>query len=391
MKYLIFVLFVTFSLSGNCQKYGNIAKTPPMGWNSWNYFECDNVNEDVIKEMADAMVSTGMKDIGYEYINVDDCWQIGRDSLGNIIVDSLKFPNGMKHLADYIHSKGLKFGIYSDAGTHTCAGRPGSKGFEKIDAQTYAEWGVDYLKYDWCNTEGQEPIESYTLMRDALYEAGRPIVFSICDWGISETWKWAGDVGHLWRTTYDITDRWDGTRWGNQLGIVNIIEKQNGLEEYAKPGKWNDPDMLEVGNPGLTTNESRVHFTMWCMLAAPLITGNDLRNMPNEISEILMNSELIAINQDILGKQGFKVYDEGNFEIWQKPLINGDIAICFLNLENKEKQFQVNWKEINIKGFKGQYAIKNLWENKMKKSTNEELSISIPPRDVWIVRLINQN
>jgi len=390
MKYLILVITLIAALSTHAQKSKNLALTPPMGWNSWNHFECDNVNEEVIKEMADAMVSSGMKDAGYEYINIDDCWQVGRDSSGLIIVDSLKFPSGIKHLADYIHAKGLKFGIYSDAGTHTCAGRPGSKGFELIDAQTYAKWGVDYLKYDWCNTKGQDPIKSYTLMRDALYESGRQIVFSICDWGISETWKWAGDVGHLWRTTYDITDRWDGTRWGNQLGIVNILEKQVGLEAYAGPGRWNDPDMLEVGNDGLTINESKVHFSMWCMLAAPLITGNDLRNMPLEIKNILINPALIAIDQDELGKQGFKIYDEGNFEIWQKPLSGGDIAICFLNLENEEKSYNINWEQIKIKGFSGQYDIKNLWENKMVGTTNEELSIMIPSRDLWMVRLISE-
>jgi alpha-galactosidase len=264
----------------------------------------------------------------------------------------------MKHLSDYIHSKGLKFGIYSDAGTHTCGGRPGSKGFEKLDAKTYENWGVDFLKYDWCNTEGQDPVESYTLMRDAIYETGRPIVFSICDWGISETWKWAGDVGHLWRTTYDITDRWDGTRWGNQLGWTNILEKQVGLEKYAGPGRWNDPDMLEVGNDGLTINESRAHFSMWCILAAPLITGNDLRNMSDEVRKILTNRELIAINQDELGKQGFKIYDEGNFEIWEKPLSGGDIAICFLNLENKKKTFSIIWDKIKIKNFSSIYEVK---------------------------------
>ena len=259
------------------QKFENLALTPPMGWNSWNYFKCDRVNEAVIRDMADAMVSSGMKDAGYEYIVIDDCWQVGRDDEGVIVVDSEKFPSGIAALADYVHSRGLKFGIYSDAGTHTCEGRPGSKGHEEQDAATYAAWGVDYLKYDWCNTEGQDEIESYTKMRDALYKAGRPIVFSICEWGYSKPWEWAGDVGHLWRTTQDITDRWDGSRWGNQLGWTFILEQQVGLEKYAGPGHWNDPDMLEVGNDGLTINEARAHFTMWCVLAAPLITGNDLK------------------------------------------------------------------------------------------------------------------
>lgn len=391
MKHIILAIILLASFSVEGQKNDDLALTPPMGWNSWNHFACDNVNEDVIKEMADAMVSSGMRDAGYEYINVDDCWQVARDESGQIVVDSLKFPSGIKHLADYVHSKGLKFGIYSDAGTHTCGGRPGSKGYEMIDAQTYANWGVDYLKYDWCNTEGQDPIKSYTLMRDALYASGRPIVFSICDWGISDTWEWAGEVGHLWRTTYDITDRWDGTRWGNHLGVVNILEKQVGLEKYAGPGRWNDPDMLEVGNDGLTINESKVHFTLWCMLAAPLITGNNLRDMPDEIKEILIHPGLIDINQDELGKQGFKIYDEGNFEIWQKPLAGGDMAICFLNLEDEEKQYDVNWEQIKIRDFSGPYEIQNIWDSQMLGSTKKELSITIRSRDTWIVRLINPN
>lgn len=386
MKYL-FLLLSILALQVSAQKFQDLAQTPPMGWNSWNYFECENVNEQVIREMADAMAENGMKEVGYEYIIIDDCWQVGRDEKGVIIVDAEKFPSGIKSLADYVHSKGLKFGIYSDAGTHTCGGRPGSKSFEKTDAQTYANWGVDYLKYDWCNTEGQDPIESYTLMRDALFEAGRPIVFSICDWGYSSPWEWAGEVGHLWRTTLDISDRWDGDRWGNQLGWTVILEKQNGLEKYAGPSHWNDPDMLEVGNPGLTTNEARAHFSMWCMLAAPLICGNDLKNMPLEIKEILTQKEMIAINQDILGKQGFKIYDEGNFEIWQKPLSNGDIALCFLNLEIEDLQFELDWKDIQIKDFEGIFQVQNIWEQKIEGKTHEIFKIQIPARDVLVYRL----
>lgn len=390
MKNLIF-LFCILSISASAQKFKDLAQTPPMGWNSWNYFECDRVNEQVIMDMADAMVETGMKEVGYEYIVIDDCWQVDRDEQGKIMVDSIKFPSGIKYLADYIHAKGLKFGIYSDAGTHTCGGRPGSKSYENIDAQTYADWGVDYLKYDWCNTEGLDPIESYTLMRDALYEAGRPMVFSICDWGYSMPWEWGAEVGHLWRTTLDITDRWDGNRWGNQLGWVEILEKQNGLEKYAGPGAWNDPDMLEVGNPGLSINEARAHFTMWCMLAAPLICGNDLQNMSPEIKQILCNKQLIAINQDVLGKQGFKIYDEGNFEIWQKPLSNGNIAICFLNLEIKEKNYPFNWNKIPIKDFKGFYHTLNLWDLEDQSNTNSTLELTIPARDVLVFQLTKQN
>ncbi len=386
MKNLL-LLFLLLSLSGKAQKFPDLALTPPMGWNSWNYFQCDGINERVIKETADAMVASGMKEAGYEYIVIDDCWQVGRDTSGEIIVDSLKFPHGMKYLADYIHGKGLKFGIYSDAGTYTCGGRPGSKGYEYKDAETYARWGVDYLKYDWCNTEGQDPVQSYTLMRDALYAAGRPVVFSICDWGYSQPWKWADTVGHLWRTTLDIADRWDGSRWGNQLGWTVILEKQVGLEKYAGPGQWNDPDMLEVGNPGLTLNEARAHFTMWCMLAAPLITGNDLRNMSDEIKEILTNRNLIAVDQDSLGRQGFKVWDDGNFEIWQKPLAGGDIAVCLLNLEIRDKEFTVEWDNMRLKGLEGKYRVKNLWKDTTQGNTGEIFTVTVPARNVIVYQL----
>lgn len=388
MKYkLVCILFFIFANS-QAQKFENIALTPPMGWNSWNTFKCDDVNENVIKETADAMVSRGLKSAGYEYIVIDDCWQIGRDENGYIIVDKKKFPSGIKALADYIHSKGLKFGIYSDAGTHTCGGRPGSKDYELKDAEKYAEWDVDYLKYDWCNTEGQDVIESYTLMRDALYKNKRPVLFSICEWGINKPWEWAKDVGHMWRTTYDINfdGRFDGDRWGNQIGWSNIIDKQVGLEKYAGPGQWNDPDMLAVGI-GMPINESRAHFTMWCMLAAPLMTGNDIRNMDDETKQILTNKNLIAIDQDKLGKQGFKIFDDGHFEIWQKPLSNGEIAICLFNRDTKTKNYKLNWEEIKIKEFEGKYDVTNVWQNNVMGNTGSKISLSIPSRDVILFKL----
>ncbi len=386
MKFLtISLLLLSTVIYG--QKFQELAQTPPMGWNSWNYFECDEINEKIIMEIADAMENNGMKEAGYEYIVIDDCWQVGRDINGEIIIDSVKFPSGMKYLADYIHNKGLKFGLYSDAGTHTCAGRPGSKGFEIIDANTYAYWGVDYLKYDWCNTKGQVPKVSYTLMSSCLKEAGRPIVFSICDWGYSKPWEWAKDVGHLWRTTLDITDRWDGNKWGNQLGWTEILEKQVGLEKYAGPGHWNDPDMLEVGNPGLNTNEARAHFSMWCMLAAPLIAGNDLRNMNDDTREILMNKNLISVNQDPLGMQGFKIMDYGNFEIWQKSLADGNIAICLLNLENEDHTFDIKWEKLKIKNFSGDYKIIDLWKNESIGITDKDIALKVPSRDVICLKL----
>ncbi|HQG67930.1 MAG TPA: glycoside hydrolase family 27 protein, partial [Paludibacteraceae bacterium] len=231
MKKLFLLIFTTFiCLNGIAQKFDGLANTPPMGWNSWNKFNCD-VNEELIMKMADAMISSGMKDAGYEYIVVDDCWQVSRDENGNIQHDTQRFPHGIKYLADYIHSKGLKFGIYSDAGIKTCQGRPGSRGYEFQDAKTYASWGVDYLKYDWCNTGTQDAKASYSIMRDALYAAGRPIVFSICEWGKSRPWEWAQEVGHLWRTTGDIVDRWDA--------MIDIVDKQRDLGPYSGPNHWN--------------------------------------------------------------------------------------------------------------------------------------------------------
>lgn len=386
---MLLMLILMTSHGMLAQKFENLAMQPPMGWNSWNSFECEGLNEQVIKEVADAMEHNGMKAVGYEYIVIDDCWQIGRDTAGRIQIDKEKFPSGIKSLVDYVHSKGLKFGIYSDAGVSTCAGRPGSKGYELIDAKTYAEWGVDFLKYDWCNTEGQEAIASYTIMRDALYQAGNPIVFSLCEWGTSKPWEWAKEVGHLWRTTLDIDlgARFDGDIWGNQLGWTDILDKQVGLEKYAGPGHWNDPDMLTVGNHQMPENEARAHFTMWCMLAAPLIAGNDIRTMTKETQAILTHQKMIAVNQDVLGKQGFKIVDKGHFEVWQKPLSGNEIAICFLNRDTKDLEMNVDWESLPIKGFNGSYKLHNLWvDNKEGKST-EKLRIYIPARDVVVFKL----
>ncbi|MFW9597923.1 MAG: glycoside hydrolase family 27 protein, partial [Paludibacter sp.] len=300
---LAFILVLSGTLTA--QKFEGLAKTPPMGWNSWNKFAC-NVSEKLIKETADAMVATGMQNAGYEYIVIDDCWQIGRDSLGFIVADPERFPSGIKALADYIHSKGLKFGIYSCAGDKTCGGRPGSRGYEYQDALMYAKWGVDYLKYDWCFTENLNGKGAYITMSKALKQAGRPIVFSLCEWGDNKPWLWAKEVGHLWRTTGDIYNCYDciedhGT-W-KSFGVMQILDKQDGLRQYAGPGHWNDPDMMQVGN-GMSFNQERAHFTMWAMLAAPLISGNDLRSMSQQTLSVLTNREVIAINQDTLGIQG---------------------------------------------------------------------------------------
>jgi alpha-galactosidase len=382
------------------QKFEQLAKTPPMGWNSWNKFGCD-VNEKMIREIADAMVSSGMKDAGYTYLNIDDCWHGKRDSLGFIHPDPDRFPSGMKALADYVHSKGLKIGIYSDAGSQTCGGRPGSRGHEYQDAITYASWGIDYLKYDWCNTDGLNPVGAYTTMRDAIYSAGRPMVFSICEWGNNKPWLWAKEIGHSWRTTGDIYPCFDckidhGTWF--QWGAMYILDMQQGLRQYAGPGHWNDPDMLEVGN-GMSVNENRAHFTMWCMLAAPLISGNDLRNMSQETHDILTNKDVIAIDQDSLGIEGFKYSSKDSVEIWFKPLFNDDWAMCVLNRSLKPQSISFNWNKESVYDSlsnrnaafdKTTYSLLNLWSKKNSGTTAKELNAEVLAHDVLVFRLIKK-
>ncbi|MGV3705844.1 MAG: glycoside hydrolase family 27 protein [Arcticibacter sp.] len=378
-------------------KYEGLALTPPMGWNSWNKFAC-NIDEKLIREIADVMVSSGMKDAGYQYINLDDCWHGERDSLGFIHPDAKRFPSGMKALADYIHSKGLKIGLYSDAGSQTCGGRPGSRGYEFQDALTYAKWGVDYLKYDWCNTEGLKAEGAYKTIAAALKRAGRPMVLSICEWGNDEPWKWGPAVGHLWRTTGDIFNCFDcvedhGT-W-KSFGVMQILDKQKGLRQYAGPGHWNDPDMLEVGN-GMVVNEDRAHFAMWAMIAAPLVAGNDLRSMSATTLQILTNKDVIAVNQDSLGIQGFQYREKDKLEIWFKPLQDGDWAVCFLNRNDIGQQVNFDWskevvddslskRKIEIGG-RG-YTLRNLWTKKVAGTTKKAFKAVVPPHDVLMFRL----
>jgi alpha-galactosidase len=359
------------------QTFKELAQTPPMGWNSWNTFSC-NVSETMIKGMADAMVSSGMKEAGYQYIVIDDCWQIDRDVDGVIVADPARFPSGIKALADYIHSHGLKFGLYSCAGTNTCAGRPGSKGYEYLDAETYAQWGVDYLKYDWCNTTGQNSRTSYKLMSDALQASGRPIVFSICEWGSTQPWLWARGIGHLWRTTGDIQATWKS--------MTDILDSQVGLEKYAGPGGWNDPDMLEVGNGSLTAGENRAHFSLWCLLAAPLIAGNDLRNMKPEIINILTNKEVIAVNQDSLGIQGHKIKDDGNFEVWIKPMNDSSTVVLFLNRSPSKKEMSISWDEIAYSG-NDILFVRDLWKKQDVGYLQNHYSAVVPSHDVVLTRI----
>jgi alpha-galactosidase len=385
MKNLIAVLLMLLlPVSGTfAQKTKHLALTPPMGWNSWNKFGCD-INETIIKEMADAMVETGMKKLGYEYIVIDDCWQIARKPDGTIVADSTRFPSGIKALADYVHSKGLKFGIYSCAGRLTCQQRPGGHGYEEIDAKTYAKWGVDYLKYDWCNSEGIDPVKGYTDMSVALAQSGRPIVFSMCEWGSSRPWTWARNVAHLWRTTGDIQDCWGcKTDWGG-MGWTLILDKQEGLEKFAGPGHWNDPDMLEVGNGKMTYNEYVAHFSFWCLLAAPLMAGNDLRSMDDQTKSILTNANAIKIDQDKLGIQGSKILDEGDFEVWSKRLSGGERAMIFFNRNERENTFAINWKQLGVKRNR---HIFDIWKNADAGNTKSTQTLTIPGHSVLFYRL----
>ncbi len=382
MKHLT-LLFSLFTLVGVGQCFAldnGLARTPPMGWNSWNKFGCD-VSESLIREMTDAAITSGMKEAGYEYIVIDDCWQVSRDDNGNIIPDAKRFPNGIKPLADYIHSKGLKFGIYSDAGTGTCQNRPGGRGYEFQDARQYAAWGVDYLKYDWCNHSTQNSEASYSLMRDALAKSGRPIVFSLCEWGSTKPWLWARNVGNLWRATGDIEDKWDVEKKGEGLGVMQIIDLNDGLASYAGPGHWNDPDMLEVGNGGMTPTEYRAHFSLWALMAAPLMAGNDLRTMPAETHDILTNKEVIAVDQDPMGIQGHRVKKDGTSEIWSKQMNDSSRAVILLNRGSSTADIALNWTDIgypeNLPA-----SVRDLWAHKDLGKKTGSYSASVPSHGV---------
>ena len=388
------------SLAGgtaSAQKFDGLAQTPPMGWNSWNKFAC-NVNEQLVREIADAMVASGLKDAGYQYVNIDDCWQGERDERGSIQPDPKRFPSGMKALADYVHARGLKLGLYSDAGWQTCGGRPGSRGYEYQDALTYAEWGVDYLKYDWCKTEGLKAEGAYQTMSAALRKAGRPIVFSLCEWGGSKPWTWAKDVGHAWRTTGDIFNCFDCIEehgdW-KSFGVLQILDMQQGLRDHAGPGHWNDPDMLEVGN-GMPVNQDRAHFSAWAMLTAPLIAGNDLRSMSKQTLAVLANREVIAVNQDALGTQGFRHSVRDGVEFWFKPLQGGDWAFMALNRQKQPRRVSFDWKAEDVRDdlakrdaafAKQRYRARDLWAGRRAGDTSKPLDVTVPAQDVLMLRL----
>lgn len=402
---LTILLLLLLPVIGRAQTRESLSLTPQMGWSSWNKFQ-GNINEDIIKSIADAMVASGLKDAGYTYINIDDCWHGKRDADGFIQADPKHFPHGIKALADYVHSRGLKLGIYSDAGSETCAGRPGSLGHEYQDALQYARWGIDYLKYDWCNTTNVNAQGAYQLMRDALQAAGRPIFFSMCEWGDNHPWRWAKGIGDSWRIGPDIWCSFDSTRVFPtyiQCSIIDCINRNDSLRSYAGPGHWNDPDMLEVGN-GLSVNQDRAHFTMWCMMASPLILGNDVRNMSDETKAILTNRDLIAIDQDKLGVQGLRFLIREGLEYWFKPLSNGDWAMTIFNPTRQSLSCSLNWQDFNLTDEEvskistsfdqNVYKIKNLWTGRMEGKTTLkskiERKVSVPAQDVITYRLIKQ-
>ena len=363
-----------------------LALTPPMGWNSWNGFRCD-VSEQLIRETADAMVSSGMKDAGYEYIVIDDCWQVSRDGHGQIQPDPTRFPSGIKALAEYVHSKGLKFGLYSDAGSQTCKGRPGSQGHEFQDAKQYAEWGVDYLKYDWCNTGARDTLEAYTVMSDALREGGRPVVFSICEWGKTKPWLWSKAVGNLWRTGGDIGDSWDvWDKVHGGLGVMTVLDGQVGLEAFSGPGYWNDPDMLVVGLGGLSETEYRAHFSLWAMLAAPLIAGNDLRHMDQSTKTILLNKEIIAIDQDPLGRQATRIEKSGDREVWARPLASGGRTVLLLNRGSATTDISIDWPALGYPAHL-RASVRDLWAHEARQPAIGRITASVKSHEAVVYRI----
>jgi alpha-galactosidase len=368
-----------------------LAQTPPMGWNSWNHFAGRVTQKDVM-DAADAMVSSGMRDAGYVYVNVDDTWEGKRDAQG-VLHTNDKFPD-MKALGDYIHSKGLKFGIYSSPGPHTCARFEGSYGHEQQDADLYASWGVDYLKYDLCSfrelmaagvaDHGGDPQvgnqmmrASYVKMRQALDKTGRPIVLSLCQYGFDDVWTWGAEVGgNLWRTTGDIQD--------NYASMTKIGFGQVGLAKYAGPGHWNDPDMLEVGNGKMTTEEYRTHMSLWALLAAPLLAGNDLSKMTAETKSILMNKAVIAIDQDKLGRQGDRVSQNGDLEIWTKPLSGGAVAVGMFNRGTSEATMSLKLADV---GMASPRKVDNVWAGATVTPAKDEISTSVPAHSVVLLRI----
>jgi alpha-galactosidase len=388
MRLICFVLAASWLFSAHRApaQQDNLAARPPMGWNSWNHF-ANKVDDASVRAQAEAMVSSGMRDAGYTYINIDDTWEGGRDATGNIQTNS-KFPD-MKALADFVHGKGLKLGIYSSPGAQTCAKFEGSLGHEVQDAQTYAAWGIDYLKYDLCGLNAvmrtaptpeaahKIMVDAYIKMRDALRGTGRPIVYSLCQYGNDAVWEWGASVGgNLWRTTGDITDKY--------ARMAEIGFGQAGLARFAGPGHWNDPDMLEVGNGGMTADEYKTHMSLWAILAAPLLAGNDLSTMTPETVALLTNRDVIAVDQDAAGKQGDRVSAEGPIEVWVRPLADGSKAVGIFNRHPQALTTQVDFSSL---GLGHAVKAKDLWLGKDLGSIGSPYTVKIPAHGVLLLRV----
>src|SRR4051812_44680810 len=345
-----------------------LALTPPMGWNSWNRFG-PFISESLVLDTADAMIASGMRDAGYRYVVIDDAWhESARDDNGDLTENRWAFPHGLRWLADRIHERGMLFGLYTDAGTRTCQGYPASLGNEARDAKRFAEYGVDFMKVDWCHTEGLRGRTTYPKWSEAVKATGRPMVLSICEWGRDKPSEWAGACGHMWRTSHDIADTW--------ASLTDVVDRQVDLHPHAGPGHWNDPDMLEVGNGGMTEDEYRTHFSLWVMLAAPLMAGNDVRAMDDATREMLTAREVIAIDQDPLGRQGRRVSRTGTSEVWARELADGAHAVLMLNRGEEETNVRALWDEIGVKG-PGRAHVRDVWERS-----------DLGERDGWYVRTL---
>jgi alpha-galactosidase len=352
-----------------------------MGFNDWNATHCGAAfDEAMVERTADVLVSSGLGNAGYDFVNLDDCWALpARDGAGRLVPDPTRFPDGIAAVAGYVHAKGLKLGIYTSAGTRTCdpGGFPGSLGHEASDARQFASWGVDYVKDDNCNNEGVGAIQRYAAMGAALKATGRPIVYSICNWGEQDPWLWGPALGHLWRTTPDIGDDW--------ASMLSIVERNAPLAPYAGPGHWNDPDMLEIGNGGMTETEYRSQFSLWAMMAAPLLISTDLAGASPQALAILGNREAIAIDQDPLGRQGRVLSDQGGRRIFAKPLGNGDVAVALFNATGQTATIATTAAAAGLPAG-GRYALRDLWRH-ADTATSGEIAADVPPHGTVLYRV----
>jgi len=353
-----------------------LAPTPPMGWNSWNRFG-PFISERLVLETADALISSGMRDAGYRYIVIDDAWHESvRDDAGDLTENRWAFPHGMRWLAGEIHRRGLRFGLYTDAGTKTCQGYPGSLGNEIRDATRFANLGVDFVKVDWCHTEGLRGRTTYPKWIEAIRASGRPMVLSICEWGRDKPWEWAGPVGHMWRTTGDIADTWDS--------VMSILDRQADLHSYAGPDHWNDPDMLEVGNGGMSEDEQRAHFSLWAVIAAPLMAGNDVRAMTASTCAVLTAPEVIAVDQDALGRQGRRVGQGPTTEVWARELASGARAVALLNRGDTPATIVAHWIELGIDPAR-KAMVRDLWGRIDRGAFDDGYEASVAPHSAALV------